>query len=267
MYPGTRSRQRENASNHAVELRLLAERKAGEALKGLERGRNQYDSGSAADTLSGASEYQKTLEESGVSERQAQRWQEIKLRIERRAGELLLAKQRGQGQRNDLLSEVASESSEYRDALDRLAEQGTSERTARDWQKIARSERRAGARMGSDTMATETRNRTRAMRVRNCLTWASTIASLAVGKCWQGFPMEDNMKTYVSILAKFTEKFYNVPDVSYSTRLFAPPAPGGASSIRYSAKTTVSRKRRWWGKRNLSRSLSVLRMHSHLLGF
>ena len=76
MYPGTRSRQRENASNHAVELRLLAERKAGEALKGLERGRNQYDSGSAADTLSGASEYQQALEESGVSERQAQRWQE-----------------------------------------------------------------------------------------------------------------------------------------------------------------------------------------------
>ena len=65
------------ASNHAVELRLLAERKAGEALQGLERGRNNQHTVEPDKVSASTSQYQQALEESGVSERQAQRWQEV----------------------------------------------------------------------------------------------------------------------------------------------------------------------------------------------
>jgi len=49
------------AQNHATEIKLRAERKAGELLGELGKGKNQYDNG-AADSLSGASEYRQALE-------------------------------------------------------------------------------------------------------------------------------------------------------------------------------------------------------------
>ena len=51
--------------------------RAGELLSELNRGKNQYDQGSAADSVSGASEYRCAIEEADVPERTAQRWQKV----------------------------------------------------------------------------------------------------------------------------------------------------------------------------------------------
>ena len=64
------------ASNHAVELRLLAERKAGEALQGLGRGQGNRFTVEPDSVSASTSEYQAAIESAGVNERQARRWQE-----------------------------------------------------------------------------------------------------------------------------------------------------------------------------------------------
>jgi len=59
---------------------------------------------------------------------------EIKLRAERRAGELLAEMERGQGQRTDLTSRNDCGKSQYRQALEEV---GVAERTAQHWQTEA----------------------------------------------------------------------------------------------------------------------------------
>lgn len=70
------------AQNHAAEIKLRAERKAGELLKGLERGGGgdrkspaaKYQNGNAADLIS---EYRNVLVQTDTPERAAARWQQI----------------------------------------------------------------------------------------------------------------------------------------------------------------------------------------------
>jgi N6-adenosine-specific RNA methylase IME4 len=64
------------AQNHAAEIKLRAERKAGELLAGLERGVNRFDLGSRP-TLDGYTEYQSVLEETSTPRQAAHRWQKI----------------------------------------------------------------------------------------------------------------------------------------------------------------------------------------------
>ena len=77
------------AVNYAGEIKLLADRKAGELLKQLERGQtgpkklgaraapNSDPHGKLPDTLSGNSDYRRVLEDSKTSERTAERWQKL----------------------------------------------------------------------------------------------------------------------------------------------------------------------------------------------
>ena len=62
------------AQNHATEIKLRAERKAGELLGELERDKPGPKLG---DNLSPNSEYRQTIEAADVEIRQAQRWQEV----------------------------------------------------------------------------------------------------------------------------------------------------------------------------------------------
>lgn len=64
------------AVNHAAAIRLDASRRAGELLKQLERGKNQYDNG-ARPTLDGHSEYEHVLKDTGTTRQDANRWQQI----------------------------------------------------------------------------------------------------------------------------------------------------------------------------------------------
>lgn len=75
--------------------------------------------------------------QSKLGKQDVNRVTEIKLRAERRAGELLIEMKTAQGKRNDKLSATVAESSELREALDHLSANGTSERTAYYWQDIA----------------------------------------------------------------------------------------------------------------------------------
>lgn len=60
--------------NYAGEIKLLAERKAGEILTGLERGKTGPK---LAASLAGNSDYRRTLQETGTPERTARFWQRI----------------------------------------------------------------------------------------------------------------------------------------------------------------------------------------------
>lgn len=64
------------ASNYAAEIRIRAERKAGELLGGLKRGQGKRTD-QLPDIVSGSSEYRQALNEAEVDERKAQRWQEV----------------------------------------------------------------------------------------------------------------------------------------------------------------------------------------------
>jgi len=64
------------AQNHAARIKLLAERKAGELLAGLERGqgaRNDLTSGNVA----GSCDYQTAIKSADIEDRTARRWQQI----------------------------------------------------------------------------------------------------------------------------------------------------------------------------------------------
>lgn len=65
------------AANHAAEVKLRAERKAGELLQQLERAPGARTDVQPADSLSAGSEYRQTLRDTGVEERTAQRWQTV----------------------------------------------------------------------------------------------------------------------------------------------------------------------------------------------
>jgi hypothetical protein len=62
--------------NIAAEICILATCKAGEILKQLDKSKGGYAKDAAA-SVAGASEYAKTLEETGTAERTAQYWQKI----------------------------------------------------------------------------------------------------------------------------------------------------------------------------------------------
>jgi hypothetical protein len=59
------------SGSYAAEISVLASRKAGEVLRQLEKSKGG-DSGVAAASIAGASEYAKALEDTGTSERTAQ---------------------------------------------------------------------------------------------------------------------------------------------------------------------------------------------------
>ena len=65
------------AANHAAEVKLRAERKAGELLQQLERAPGARTDIKPTDRLSASSEYRQTLQDTGVEERTAQRWQTV----------------------------------------------------------------------------------------------------------------------------------------------------------------------------------------------
>ena len=65
------------AANHAAEVKLRAERKAGELLQQLERAPGARTDIQPTDRLSASSEYRQTLQDTGVEERTAQRWQTV----------------------------------------------------------------------------------------------------------------------------------------------------------------------------------------------
>jgi len=65
------------AQNSAAEIALLASRKAGEILSQLEKTPKQSAAKKSPANMSADSEYRKTLQETGTSERTAQRWQEL----------------------------------------------------------------------------------------------------------------------------------------------------------------------------------------------
>jgi hypothetical protein len=65
------------AQNTAAEIALLASRKAGEILSQLEKTPKQSAAKKSPVNMSADSEYRKTLQETGTSERTAQRWQEL----------------------------------------------------------------------------------------------------------------------------------------------------------------------------------------------
>lgn len=63
------------AYNHAAEVKVRAERKAGEMLKQLERGKTGPKQ--LPDSLSGNSAYRETIKENEIPERTAERWQQL----------------------------------------------------------------------------------------------------------------------------------------------------------------------------------------------
>lgn len=66
------------AQNHAAEVKLRAERKAGELLAQLERGQTSgLMVGSRRPTLDNGSEYRAVLDETGTTRQDANRWQQI----------------------------------------------------------------------------------------------------------------------------------------------------------------------------------------------
>jgi N6-adenosine-specific RNA methylase IME4 len=68
-----------DAQNHAAEIAILARRKAGEFLAQLERGiENQYTKQSAISNVGNSkSDYKETIQESGISYQDANRWQQV----------------------------------------------------------------------------------------------------------------------------------------------------------------------------------------------
>lgn len=64
------------AQNHATEIKLRAERKAGELLSELDKGQGGRPL-QTPDSVSAVSEYRCTIEAAEVTERMAQRWQEV----------------------------------------------------------------------------------------------------------------------------------------------------------------------------------------------
>lgn len=66
-----------DAERKACEIRLRAERKAGDLFKDMERGAAGRPADVIAATPAPISEYKAALESSGVTERTAQRWQEL----------------------------------------------------------------------------------------------------------------------------------------------------------------------------------------------
>jgi len=62
-------------ANHAAEVKLRAERKAGELLGQLERAPAGRPTENTRQPFGNFSEYRQTLQETGVEERTAQRWQ------------------------------------------------------------------------------------------------------------------------------------------------------------------------------------------------
>jgi hypothetical protein len=64
------------AQQYAAEIALRAQRKAGEILKRLDKSKGGYAEDAAA-SVAGASEYAKTLEETGTAERTARYWQQL----------------------------------------------------------------------------------------------------------------------------------------------------------------------------------------------
>jgi len=64
------------AQNHAAAIKLLAERKAGEILGELDKGQGGRPP-KTPDSVSGVSEYRRTINEAQVPEKTAQRWQQV----------------------------------------------------------------------------------------------------------------------------------------------------------------------------------------------
>ena len=64
------------AQNHATEIKLRAERKAGELLGELEKDKGGRPE-KTPDIVSAVSEYRQAIESAEVEERQARRWQEV----------------------------------------------------------------------------------------------------------------------------------------------------------------------------------------------
>ena len=124
-----------------AEVKLRAERKAGELLGQLKRAPAGRPAENTRQPVGNFSEYRQTLEETSVEERTAQRWQtvatvpaEVKLRAERKAGELLGQLERDKpGPRTELNSRLES-NSEYRTVL---TESNVATTTAHRWQTVA----------------------------------------------------------------------------------------------------------------------------------
>ena len=132
------------AANHAAEVKLRAERKAGELLGQLKRAPAGRPAENTRQPVGNFSEYRQTLEETSVEERTAQRWQtvatvpaEVKLRAERKAGELLGRLEKGDhgGDRRSS-SYQAGNLNEYRTVL---TENEIATTTAHRWQTVARA--------------------------------------------------------------------------------------------------------------------------------
>ena len=137
------SKFRSVKKEYAAEVKLRAERKAGELLGQLKRAPAGRPAENTRQPVGNFSEYRQTLEETSVEERTAQRWQtvatvpaEVKLRAERKAGELLGQLERDKpGPRTELNSRLES-NSEYRTVL---TESNVAPVTAHRWQTVARA--------------------------------------------------------------------------------------------------------------------------------